>query len=144
MKSVQGLLVLVLSLLLLLTACGPDVRTDTTRPVTAILKAEVTDFITNTESRNNSTMYVWVRTDLNSAYCTLNKELFEKARALRERVVPVTIDYADINRQDAEYGSLGSANGSAGCDDYGHKGLVVYRLIDIHEAGNGEPLQETK
>ncbi len=147
MNKIALLTLVVMFLAVLLGACSTAVPKDPTRPNTAILHAEVTDFITNTEERNNNTYYVWVRTDVTSAYCTFDKAMFDAARALRERVVPVTIVYAEINRNDPEYNAQGTKFGYESCDDYSHSsksGIVIYRLLSIHEAGNGEPLGETE
>lgn len=138
----------VTAFVIVLAACSTAVKTDPSRPTTAILEAEVTDFITNTERRNNSTYYIWVQTDETSVYCTFDKDVFEQARKLRERVVPITIAYAEINRNDPEYNANGTKYGYESCDDYTrnskYSDLVVYRLLSIHEAGNGEPLGETE
>jgi hypothetical protein len=130
--------VVFLLLAAVMTACSPNTNINPNALPLAAINAQVTDYVTNTEARNNHTYLVWVRTDTESAYCTFDEALYNKASILRERVVPVTIEYATVNRNDPEYGYWSTQ----GCAS-DRKNVVVYKLISIHEAGLGEPLGET-
>jgi hypothetical protein len=116
------------ALFMLLAACtGPGPY--------AVVQAEVTDIITNTEARSNGTFMIWVRTDTTSAYCTLDRSIYEQARLYRQQITPITIEYKTINRGDADYGVThldGTNNG--GCDPEG-AGIRTYQLIQFYEAG---------
>ncbi len=131
MKTRLALLLLLLAVLLAACGTGPGHY--------AVTKAEVTDFITNTEERNNGTFMVWAQTDITSAYCTKDLEVYELARSLRESHTRVTIEYATINVGDTDYGYTdlqGKNNG--GCDHESKTiGVRTYRLVELRAADSG-------
>lgn len=108
-----------------LTACGAGNF--------AVMNAEVTDTITNTEVINSGAYVVWVRTDPTTSYCTVDLRIYQLAQKYREEMVPVTIVYQGINTGDPDASNwLGLGKCSFGDATTQAK---TYRLVSIKKAG---------
>jgi hypothetical protein len=121
------LFILIGVLLMALSGCGAGAQ--------AVSNAKVTDFVTNYEPRNSGYMIFWVQTDTTSAYCTNNADIIDLGNYLRETHQLATITYSSINNGDGDgYNILGG-----GCDRE-RKGIQMYRLVAICQAGYGDKL----
>lgn len=114
-----------IALVIVLSGCGAGAY--------AVKSGEVTDYITNTESRQNGFYIVWMRTDVTAAYCTADAEMYKQAQDYRESVQLVTISYKGINSGDADAPTLGLF--STGCDPSDGENTRTYRLVSIAPAG---------
>jgi len=108
-------------LALTLAACGPGKD--------AVKGGAVTDYITNTEPRNNGKYVVWVMTDMESLYCTDNLAFYNKAQELRKAHELATIFYDQINIGDPDGDpAFGYNYNSCDTDD---KGSHFFRIKNI-------------
>lgn len=111
----KGFVCIGLVLVFVLSACGAY----------AVKGGEVTEYIMNTEQRNNGTYMVWMGADTVTVYCTADQNAYRNAQEWREEHLLVTIVYQTINTGDPDGAFLGK-----GCDSE-QKGVTTLRLVSI-------------
>ncbi len=91
-----------------------------------------TEFIMNSETRQNGAHMVWLGNDTATVYCTFNNDLYEKALSYQDDRISVTITYSTINNGDSD----GDNGIGGGCG--AEKDAVVMRLEGIRPSRMAE------